>query len=393
MKRKYLFAGTVLLIAVLAFSLGRVGAKSVFTKVIDSSFKGMPGGVLIKESGSIGERVVQGAYVLVENQLTETPTETVSITINKGKENEYTFNLVKVKKDNKVVSVLPDKEGGPLNLFVGREKMLFTDQYQKSLWVADLSTFEPRNLQPEVVDNISQHDLHLKKNELSKQGKDTDEYVLYWAGAPVLSPDENKIAFVSNRLGYPENCNLSLWLTDLQGNTRLLVDETDNGSVTPLTWANNEELVYQGTNGELKSVNTNTGKTGILVDQKVSVRIFSPGGKYIIYNPVQAGNVKPEIYLFNYEDKHSSLITIPNGFRINGFYSWDESYNKVAFYVSDFSDFTGNLKLVIVDCSSLAVSVLDPPDGTSFDPEIVPSWVEGELVFVAGGKLYTYLAR
>ncbi|KKM08982.1 hypothetical protein SY88_21270 [Clostridiales bacterium PH28_bin88] len=385
--RKYLFTGTVLLITVLAFSLGRVGAKNIFTKVLDSSFRGMQGGVMIKESGGVGERVINGAYILVEGKLKETPTDTVSITINKGEDNEYSFDLVKVVRNGKVVSVRPGKEGGPLHFKAGINKVIFTDQYHKSLWVADIADLEPRNIQPELVGDISQKNLFAKKEDLARQGKDTDEYILYWVSAPILSPDENKIVFASNRLGYPSNFDFSLWLTDLQGNTQLLVDETDKGSVIPVAWANSDKVVYQGPSGELKYVNVHTGETKIVVDERVAISSSSPDGKYIIYNPVRGGIIQPELHVLDTEKDNSYLVTLPEGYKTNGFYGWGTDNESVAFYVQDFN---GNIKLMIMHCSSVEVISLDAPENTSFDEDVIPFWSDGRVLFSAGGKLYSY---
>ncbi|WP_173297404.1 PD40 domain-containing protein [Thermanaeromonas sp. C210] len=348
----------------------------------------MAGEVLIKEGGGIGERTITGAYVLVDNKLKETPTETVSITINKGKPNEYSFQLVKIMKNGQVVSVRPAREGGPLYLTVGKKRVVFTDLAHKSLWVADLATLDqPKNIQPEVVGNISQQDLYKKKEELAKRGIDPDERILYWVSQPILSPDENNIAFSSNRLGYPGNCNSSLWLTDLQGNTRLLVDERDRGSIVPVCWANYEVVIYQGAAGELKSVNVNTGKTEVLVNHEIMITGASPDGKYIIYNPSKDGLVQPDHYVFNFEERKSYYIAVPEGFRTQGFYGWDEDNKKVAFYVQDAQAKT---KLLILDCASMAVTSLDAPEGKTFEQGGSPEWVDGRVIFAAGGKLYAY---
>lgn len=387
-QRKLLLVGSLLLLSILIFGLTRVSATNLYTKISDHPLRGMPGGVLIKERGGIGERTITGAYVLVGNKLKETPTETVSLTINKGKPNEYSFQLVKIMKNGRVVSVRPAREGGPLYLTVGKKRVIFTDLGHKSLWVADLATLDqPKNIQPEVVGNISQQDLYKKKEELAKRGIDPDERILYWVARPILSPDENNIAFSSNRLGYPENCRSSLWLTDLQGNTRLLVDESDRGSIIPVCWENDEVVIYQGAAGGLKSVNVNTGKTEILINQEIMVTGASPDGKYIIYNPSEDGLVQPDHYVFNFEDKKSYYIAVPEGFRTQGFYSWDEDNKKVAFYVQDAQ---AKVKLIVLDCASMAVTSLDSPEGTSFDEGVVPVWVDGRVIFAAGGKLYAY---
>ncbi|MFZ5754225.1 MAG: hypothetical protein ACOY3J_08275 [Bacillota bacterium] len=254
------------------------------------------------------------------------------------------------------------------------------------MWVADINNLEPVNIQPQSVGGIDQEELFQKKAELGKQGKDIDSMILYWVSKPILSPSEDKIAFSSNRDGYPENLKLALWVTDLAGNTKKLVDKTVFGDIVPVAWVNDEEFVFIGAKGELKKVDVNSSKVDILISEKVMVAGTSPDGRFIMFQYVKDGMAQPEQYLFNTKENKPLQLAVPAGYKNNGFYGWDKSGSKVAFYVQDFS---ANVKLIVLDCVSLHMDVLDAPDGLKFDDNVVPSWSDGKVVFSAGGQLYT----
>ncbi|QNB44883.1 hypothetical protein BR63_00180 [Thermanaerosceptrum fracticalcis] len=381
MKRKHLILVLTLSI-LLPTAFYQANAQGFFEKIFGKGLRGAPGEVIVSEKGS-GSRTITGGYILHENKLQEVQTERKSITINKGKESEQTFELVKFIKDGKVLSIRPGAEGGPLDLTIGKNKVVFTDNSMGSLWVANVDDLEPINIQPDTVGSISQTKLYERKAELAKQGKDTDTLILYWAGNPKLSPSEDKIAFTSNREGYPDNPRSALWVTDISGSATKKIIEED---IIPVTWFNDEEFIFIGSKGDLRKVNTASSQQQVLIADWVMVTGYSPSGQYIMFQYVKDSIVQPEQYLFNLKENKSVKLDVPAGYKNNAFYGWDETTDKVAFLVQDFS---ANTKLIILDCNTLNLQTLDAPDGLKFDDGVVPSWSAGKVVFSAGGQLYT----
>lgn len=372
-------------ICILAIGITQVSAEGGFSKVFDSILNSISGEILIKETDQ-GNKVISGAYILKGDVLQEIQTKKFNITINNGKENEYSFKLLQFIKDGKIVTVRPETEGEAHNLVVGKSKVLFTDEYAKSLWLANIETLDPVNIQPETVDNYSQAALFKKKDDLAKEGKDVDEIILYWAANPIISPDESLVAFASNRHGYPHNLNTGLWVTTLSGKTYLLFDESSKGSIIPICFENNDKIVYVDSNNHLKKVAVHTGVSESLLDKEVMVTGSSLDGRFIMYQYIKEGFSQPEHFMYDLKNNKEVIIPVPSGYKTNAFYGWDNLNTNVAFYVQDFS---GNIKLFAFNCITAQSVVLDPPEGTKFDLDTVPSWSEGRVIFAAGGRLYS----
>jgi len=175
-------------------------------------------------------------------------------------------------------------------------------------------------------------------------------------------------------------------VSDIKGNTELVVQESDD--IIPITWLNENEVIYVGDKGFLKKVNLMTQAVSTLVDNKVSVNTSSPDGAYIIYQYVNQGQVLPEVMILATKTGNNARLDIPDGFTCQGFYGWDESSNKVAFYIQD-SDL--NLKLVVFNPLDLTISVLEAPENTTFDDYVIPSWTDGKVVLSADGKTFKTL--
>ena len=353
-----------------------------FLKIVDNTLRGIPGGIVISEKNSDGREII-GGYILQDNNPVPIKTEKHTLTINKGTEGEYSFSLVKFIKDGQVLSISPEKEGSVIEFVTGNKNIVFTVSSNKGLWVADTSSFLPTNIQPETVNGISQNELNKKRSDLANQGKDPDSYLLYWAVQPLLSPSEDRIAFGSNRAGFPENTTIGLWMSDLQGDTDQVVQESDD--ITPITWINDTELVYVGEKGYLKKVDLKTKAISTIINNKVSVNTSSPDGAYIIYQNVDQGQVLPDVMILDANTGNIVRLDIPSGFTCQGFYGWDESSNKVAFYVQDLNL---NLKLVLFNPIDSTISVLEAPENTRFDDYVVPSWTNGKVVISADGKTF-----
>lgn len=380
-RKKYLFFIVFSIILVAGFT--QTNALDTFTKILDENLRGMPGGIFISEQGNF-ERIIFGGYILKENKMEPVQTEKATITINKNTPDEYSFELVKFIKDGSVISVQSSKEGAAHNLIVGTKKILFTDQAELGLWVADINTLEPINIQPEEVNGISQKEIAEKKLELLKQGKDPDSHILYWVGAPMLSPNEDLVAFCSNRRNFPDNLKVSLWITNMAGDTVEVAAE--NEDITLITWLNNNEICFVGEKIYLKKVNINTGEISVLIDYKIKVNSYSPNKQYIMYQKVDGGYILPEMYVYNVNEDATTQLKLPSGFKNIGFFGWDEKGSKVAFYIADME---ANSKLAVTNLIDLQVIILDAPNKTRFDEYIVPSWAGNRVIFSAGGKLYS----
>ncbi|MBS3969794.1 MAG: hypothetical protein KGZ94_06730 [Clostridia bacterium] len=380
-RKKYIFFIVFSIILVAGFT--QTNALDTFTKILDENLRGMPGGIFISEQGDF-ERIISGGYILKENKIEPVQTEKATITINKNTPEEYSFELIKFIKDGSVISVQSSKEGAAHNLIVGTKKILFTDQAELGLWVADINTLEPINIQPEKVNDISLKEIAEKKLDLLKQGKDPDSHILHWVSWPLLSPNESLVAFRSNRRNFPDNSKSSLWITDVNGNTVEVAVEKED--VIPVMWLNNNEICFVGENSYLKKVNINTGEISVLIDYKIKVNSYSPNKQYIMYQKVDGGDILPEMYVYNVQDGTNTQLKLPSGFKNIGFFGWDEKGSKVAFYIADME---ANIKLAVANLIVSQVVVLDAPNKTRFDEYIVPSWAGNRVIFSAGGKLYS----
>jgi hypothetical protein len=241
--------------------------------------------------------------------------------------------------------VQPEKEG-EARVVYGLKMVEVVDNADKSLWVGDINTLDLRNIQPESVGDYSQEALLAKKEILVKEGKDPDNYILYWVSTPILSPNEERIAFSSNRQGFPENQNAALWINDMNGNTQKIADESKEGSITPIVWVSDDEIIYWGAEHNLTKVTIATGNAVQLLNQ-VAVCSASPREGYVINAPLIDGEVSPNQYIYNGKENKNAQLNIPAGFRAMGNYSWNDTGDRVAFYITD-NDL--NAKLVKVDC-------------------------------------------
>jgi len=380
-KKKIILFVTISVLLIICFST--VYASEIFTKIWDMSLRGLPGGILISENGK-HERTISGGYIIKDDNLQAVETENATVTIHKGTPEEYSFELVKFIKEGSILSVRPGKEGHAHDLVLGTKKVLFTDQGGMSLWIADIDTLTPVNIQPETVNDTSQAVLTEKKLDLAKQDKDPDSYILYWVSSPLLSPNENLVAFGSNRNGFPDNTKLSLWTTDMAGITKLLVSEADD--IVPIAWLNDNEICFIGEKGFLKKVDVLTNKVTTLINYKVKVNTCSPNGDYILFQKVNGGDILPEMSVLDVTRNSSTQLQLPSDYMNIGFFGWDITGEKVAFYIQDMK---ANIKLVITNTVDSQITVLDAPTETKFDEYIVPSWSDGKVVFSASGKLYT----
>lgn len=374
----------IILIVVFLMAVGFTSNNSwqSLIKIVDKTLRGVSGGIVISENHSDG-REITGGYVIQENKTVPVTTEKYTVTINKGSEQEYNFNLIKFISNDQVLSIRPEKEGSPLDFIVGKKMIVFRTGYDKGLWIMDKNSLQPNNIQPESVNGISQSELDIKRSELAKEGKDPESYILYWAVNPLLSPNEDCIAFASNREGFPLNTKTGLWITDLKGNTELIVQENDD--ITPITWASGSEVIYIGDSGLLKKINVDTKAVETLINNKVSVNTSSPNGKKIIYQNVEKGQVLPDVFVISTDTGKNLKLSIPSGFSCQGFYGWDETSSKVAFYIQDMNL---NLKLVILDLNNSKNVILDAPQNTKFDDYVVPSWSNGKVIISASGKTF-----
>lgn len=93
--------------------------------------------------------------------------------------------------------------------------------------------------------------------------------------------------------------------------------------------------------------------------------------------PVQTNSHKNKVR----EDE----LDLPKGFRSTGNFSWNSAASRVAFFITD-QDL--NVKLAITDSQTSIVELLDPPEGVTFDLEVLPVWSNEHVIFMAGGKAY-----
>ncbi|WP_028307714.1 PD40 domain-containing protein [Desulfitibacter alkalitolerans] len=379
---KYVFLFIIILIAL--FAVSNVGALDVaLDKIFDNRLQGFEHGVLIEYDG----RFVSDGYVLKDGNIEKLKTQTKSITIENGYGDRYTFDFMKFSMEDKVVSVKPTVEGGSHNLIVGENIIVFTDQAETGLWVADINTLDAKNIQPDKVNNLSLTDLLNKKIELEEKGE-VPIGTFSWIYNPVLSPNEDTIAFISNRNGFPDNLHLTLWITDINGNTKEVVDESDNNSVAPIMWVNNDELVYLAYNpiDELKIVNIRTGekKHLMMLGTEFSFNSAPAKGQYLLYSPIKGASLVHENYIYNVVTQKSFSLLMPEGYKNEGLHVWNEAGNKIAYYIRSSE---GSRKLLVADCATAKTVIYEPPTGTEF--EHIPSWSNDTVVFSANGKLYS----
>lgn len=282
------------------------------------------------------------------------------ITVNKGEKDEFSFEVIQYLRGNQVVSVEPKVEGGAYNFTVASSKLAFTDQGNKGLWIADIDTLNPINLQPKTVNGISQQELFEKRDQLERQGKDMDNNVLFWAHWPIWSPDEDKIAFVSNRTSYPEAAGVGIWVTDLHGNTEMLVSPERFGSLKPLAWLNKTELIFLTENHDICKVNTDNHEVSNILS-RVGFESASPDGAVLIYHPFDHNGliIQTEVRAYRVLDGTDVVINIPDGFKPDtGQYRWDKTNRKVAFLVRN--DQLAESKLVVFDTIETTTQIFAP---------------------------------
>ena len=391
MKKTYKTVLICIVIIILAILCSRVIAGSNITQIFSSKLKAYPNGVIIQKLETPEQEIVDG-YSLDSSGLTKMQSEIKNITIFSNTSDEKSFELVIFKKDGKTVSILPKISGSIHNFKVGKEKLLFTDNSLKGLWIADINNIEPVNIQPDTVNGISYTELMKKQDELTKSGKARDYFFLIWVDLPMMSPNEQKIIFLSNRTAIPESSISSLWLTDMEGNTELIHDGIKEGQVRTIGWLNDSEIIYSKTEShDVEKLNLDTKNKELLLEH-VGVSSISPNGTFLIYQTFSSENIYnllPEQYLFNITEKTTIKLDIPSGYYQTGGYGWKKDDKQLAFFIRNDKK---EVKLIRVECSSGKIEIISPPDGVSFDVNdvgTVPNWSGDNLVISAGGRTFT----
>lgn len=332
-----------------------------------------------------GNKIVTGAYIIENGNVEEAQIKKKSFVINKDREGEKTIEFSQIIKDGKVISVSPSVEGSVADFYQGIDKVIFTDNECHGLWVTDKSLYDIVNIQSDSVGSYSKKVLYSEKKKLEKRGVDTDEIILYWVEKPILSPNEDKIVFQSNRSGYPLNCAVTLWITDLKGNTEQIVNE---GNICAIDWLSNEEILFTNSDLMIKKVSLRDGSITTLFNKPVHVSGIIPGGKYLIYQNIKDHSVDCNLYQYNLDTNESIPISLPIGYRANGaaVYRWHANKTKVVFYIMNDN---GDLKLMIHDCITGETKEILAPNNTKFNHEIIPKWDNDNVIFSAGGKTYS----
>jgi hypothetical protein len=332
-----------------------------------------------------GNRVLKEAYVIEDGEVKTTEIRKKTFVINEGKQDEKTVEFAQVIKDGEIVSVYPVEKGPIMNFSQGKNKIIFTDNGSQSLWVADKSLDNIVNIQPDTVEPYSKQVLMEEKKKLEGKDIDTDAIILYWVARPILSPDEDKVVFHSNRSGYPYNCKGTLWVTDMEGNTRQVVDEE---SVSAIGWLSNEEILFEASDYTIKKVSLKDGKISTVIDKPASVSVSGiiPGGNYLIYQNMTGASVDKELYQYNLTTNESTLINLPDGYTTRYFYDWHQDKSKVVFYVMNGK---ANLKILVHDCVTGKTTEIFAPDNNEFDDSTYPKWNNDNIIFCAGGKTYS----
>jgi WD40 repeat protein len=333
-----------------------------------------------------GNRVLKEAYVIEDGEVKTTEIRKKTFVINEGKQDEKTVEFAQVIKDGEIVSVYPVEKGPIMNFSQGKNKIIFTDNGSQSLWVADKSLDNIVNIQPDTVGPYSKQVLMEEKKKLEGKDIDTDVLILYWAARPMLSPDEDKVVFQSNRSGYPYNCRISLWVTDMEGNTSQIVAEEK--SVAAIGWLSNEEILFRGNDYTIKKVSLKDGKISTVIDKPASVSVSGiiPGGNYLIYQNMTGASSDKELYQYNLTTNKSTLISLPDGYTTSRFYDWHPDKSKVVFYVVNGKT---NLKILVHDCATGKTTEIFAPGNTEFESSIRPKWNNDNVIFCAGGKTYS----
>jgi hypothetical protein len=380
-KFHYLIIFTVLLVLVVgSLSVSAIGKG-------DYKFKIFSDGIVAKQSNELQPSVEEGYTIDDTNQLKKMTKETVKITVNQGSDKEYSLDLVKFKENNKIIAVKPQEGYRAYNFKESKNHIAFTDRLLHGLWVADKETLTPINLQPETVNGISQKELFNKKKELEKQGKDLDNAYLFWVENVFWSPGGDKIAFNSNRHVYPRS-DMAIWVTDLAGNTTKIVDNKEASTII-LGWINETDLLYTDTsNHSLYKVNINSKEKEQVYGRAVFTD-YSSTGRYVLYREfIDKDSIiaSDDLYSLDLKNNASSKIDLPSGFdAFSGYYGWNDTKNKVAFYISNKNK--DNYKLVIYNFTTSEIEIIDAPEGKHFDISVTPAWSKDKVLYILDGQL------
>jgi len=334
-----------------------------------------------------GNKKVTGAYIIENGQVEATEIQGKSVVINKGKEDEKTIEFFQIIKNGEIISVVPSLEGSTMNFSQGKSKIIFTDSGSQSLWIADKYLNNVVNIQPDRVDPYSIQELRDEKKKLEGKGIDIDALILYWVGRPLLSPDEDKIVFQSNRSGYPYNCKETLWVTDMECNTYQIADEEN---VHSIGWLSNDEILFSNSDFIIKKVSLKDNSITNVFDKPASIHSSGmlSGGEYIFYQNMAGASVDDDLYQYNLTTNESMLINLPDGYKANGtaVFDWHLNKSKVVFYVMNEKT---EYKLIVHDCVTGKTNEISVPGNTKFDREIIPKWNNDSIIFSAGGKTHS----
>ncbi|NLC68794.1 MAG: hypothetical protein GX754_08485 [Clostridiaceae bacterium] len=325
------------------------------------------------------------AYVIEDGEVKAADIRKKTFVINEGKPGEKTVEFVQVIKDGKIVSVYPSQGGQIMNFSQGKSKIIFTDNGSQGLWVVDKSLDNILNIQPDTVGPYSKQVLMEEKRKLEDKNIDTDTLILYWAARPVLSPDENRVVFHSNRSGYPYNCRGTLWVTDMEGNTNEIVVEEK--SVAVIGWLTNEEILFRSNDYTIKKVSSKDGKISTVIGKPASISTSGivPDGNYLVYQNMTGASLNNELYQYNLKTNESKLIKLPEEYTTTRFYDWHQDKSKVVFYVVNGKT---DLKLLIHDCTTCKTIEIFAPGNIKFESSIPPKWNNDSVIFCASGKTY-----
>jgi Tol biopolymer transport system component len=128
-----------------------------------------------------------------------------------------------------------------------------------------------------------------------------------WTYYPLWSPDGKEIAYI--KAGWASNAPYSLWISDLEGNSRLLYENSNTGSVIyPCEWLPNGEGIVaelsDGDDNSLAIISVKDGRLNVLHEfekQNLGIASVSPDGRFVVFTDGERN--KRDIEIINVETK------------------------------------------------------------------------------------------
>ena len=242
------------------------------------------------------------------------------------------LSLKKVKINDKYIYLIKKDSNTYIELLRSKDlsKYAFSDEYNEGLYLIDAKSDKLTKISLDTSDKYS-----LKK--LSKIVRN-DGAKLHWCARPIISNDNSKIAFLTNRRGFDNGeYNVDVWIHDLvSGQESLLLEDS-----MPLVW-NENGLYCETMNNQLIFFDYKSKEVNVISEK---VGYLQVNGNYIIYSD---GSIEQTFYFYNINNfNKTKIVSDPNG-NISLPFLFSPTQNKIAtLYASDYTDINTSQFMVI----------------------------------------------